>query len=484
MKATRLLVPIDGEPRAIPARGLTLETAERWRYHVGVGPAGDIVQIANYFDDNELVGQKIRSPNKEFSVRGSITGHLYGRWLWRDGGRRVIITEGEIDALSVSQVLGHKWPVVSIPNGVSAAKKDIAANLDWLNQFEEVVLCFDNDDPGNLAVVDCVRLFPPGKVKVVRLPLKDPSEMLQAGREGELVQALWNAAIYRPDGIVTLSDVRERVLKPPTRDLRWCFPTLDEATYGRRFGEAVALGAGTGVGKTTLMTQQIAADLKDGHSVAVFAFEQHPAETCKRVAGQMAGKVFHVPNGSWQQEDLEHAVTTLERDHELYLYDHFGSCEWDTVRDRIRFLSHQHGVRIFYLDHLTALAETGDNERGSLEAIMAEIGSLVKELDIWLLFVSHLATPDGAPHEEGGRVKIRHFKGSRAIGFWSHFMMGLERDQQSDDAEDRGKTVLRVLKDRYTGQATGLTVPLSYDPATGLLYEGPQMFDEVTQGAF
>ena len=102
---------------------------------------------------------------------------------------------------------------------------------------------------------------------------------------------------------------------------------------------------------------------------------------------------------------------------------------------------------------------------------MAEMGSLVKELGVWVLFVSHLATPEGTPHEEGGRVKIRHFKGSRAIGFWSHFMIGLERDQQAEDEEDRSTTTYRMLKDRYTGRSTGETYRIGYEQQTGRLVE-------------
>jgi twinkle protein len=361
--------------------------------------------------------------------------------------------------------------VVSLPNGAQSARKALASELEWLLGFEEVVLCFDQDDAGRRAVEDCARLFPPGKLRVVNLPLKDPSDMLQAGRTEELVQALWGAKAYRPDGIVTVSEIASAVLEPPIGGLAWCFPRLTEATYGRRYGECVALGAGTGVGKTTLLTQQIASDILDGHKVGVFAFEQSPAETVKRVAGQMVGRIFHVPGEGWTQEELESAVRRLADLDLLYLYDHFGACEWEVVRERIRYLRHAHGVRIFYLDHLTALAAATDDERVALEKIMAEVGALVKELDCWLLFISHLATPEGRPHEEGGRVTIRHFKGSRSIGYWSHFMLALERDQQADTPEERKTTILRVLKDRFTGRATGLTIPLSYDFSTGLLRE-------------
>jgi twinkle protein len=458
--------PLLGEAVAIPARGLTKETCQKFGYITTKLGSGEVVQVANYPN-----GQKVRSRDKTFSVRGTLGTDLFGRSLWREKGRRVIVAEGEIDAMSISQVLDHKWPVVSIPNGVAGARKALAANLDWLSSFDEVVLCFDMDDPGKEGVTACSDLFRPGQLKVISLPLKDANEMLKAKRVEDLVRCIWDANTYRPDGIVQVSDVLSKVLKAPEQGLPWCIPALTAATFGRRYGEAVALGAGTGVGKSTLMTQQIMADLQAGHKVGVFAFEQLPSETIKRIAGQMTGHTFHIPDGSWKQEDLEAAVTQPCFDG-LYLYDHFGACDWDVVRERIRFLRHAHGVRLIYLDHLTALAASGgDDERIVLERIMSEVGSLVKELGIWLFFVSHLSTPEGAPHEEGGRVKIRHFKGSRAIGFWSHFMFGLERDQQGEDEDVRDKSVLRILKDRYTGRGTGLQIPLSYDTSKGVLVE-------------
>lgn len=470
----------------IPSRGLSEETCRRWAYG-SASVHGEVVQVAQYHDPltREVVGQKLRTKDKEFSIRGSVRGQLYGRHLWRDSGKRVVITEGEIDAMSVDQALGGRWPVVSLPNGASSARGALSANLEWLNGFDEVVLCFDMDDAGRTAIEECVGLFAPGKVKIATLPLKDANEMLKAKRVDELIRCLWDTKTYRPDGIVTAADVRDKAFLPPAQDMRWCWPSLNSWTFGRRYGEAVALGAGTGIGKTTFMTQQIAHDIAEGHRVAVFALEMAPEETVKRVAGQQARKAFHVPDGSWTQEELELAVNKLADSDALFLYDHFGSCEWEVIRERIRYLYHAHGVRVFYLDHLTALAAGSAAEvSAKLEVIAAEIGRLVKELNIWLLFVSHLNTPDGTPHEEGGRVMIRHFKGSRAIGFWSHFMIGLERDQQSDGPEVRGATVIRVLKDRYTGRSTGLTVTAIYDQETGLLIErepesrGAQMFPD------
>ena len=152
------------------------------------------------------------------------------------------------------------------------------------------------------------------------------------------------------------------------------------------------------------------------------------------------------------------------------MHDSWGQTDWKIVENKIRFMAQSEGIRIVYLDHLTAMAEAG-NEKDSLEQIMKEMAMLANSLEIIITFVSHLATPDGTPHEEGGRVAIRHFKGSRAIGFWSHFMFGMERNQQHEDEARRSLTTLRVLKDRHTGNSTGLTIQLGYDRTTGLLFE-------------
>jgi twinkle protein len=489
------MLPV-GEPRPLPARGLTLATCERWGYTIGRYPvcdnplSGQLVQIASFRDPHtwEITHQHIRGRNKEFAFHGDGKEvSLWGWHLWKDGGKRVIITEGQLDAMSVDQVLGYKWQVLSLPNGVKSAKRAIARDLSKLTKFDEIVFAFDMDAEGRACVAECAPLIPPGKLFDVTLPLKDANDMLQEGRIQELVQCLWNPKSYRPDGIVTLVDVRASIFNAPAKDLDWFLPSLDRLTYGRRYKEATALGAGTGIGKTTFMMQQVAADLRAGHPSAVFAFETSPASLIKRVAGINAGKKFHIP-GAWTHSELAAAVDEVERGPGLYLYDHHGVCEWKSVRERIRHLTHCNGVRIFWLDHLTALAAMADDEKKTLEQITAEMSSLVQELDIWLGFISHLATPEGTPHEEGGRVKIRHFKGSRAIGYWAHNIIGLERDSQAEDRDERSSTVCRILKCREHGDATGETVRIAMDNAKGRLVEAPtedagSSFDDVPEDA-
>ncbi|BEP42127.1 hypothetical protein GmRootV15_27160 [Variovorax sp. V15] len=458
---------ISGEVRALPKRDIREETCAKFGYAVGQFK-GATVQIAPYRSkDGDLIAQKLRNADKEFSTLGDFKEvALFGAHLWSKG-KKIVVTEGEIDCMTVAQVQNLKWPVVSVPNGAQGAKKAIARNLDYLNGFEEVIFMFDMDEPGIEAAKECAALLPVGKAKIASLPLKDPNELLLAGRGDEIVQAMWNAKDYRPDGLLSFDDVIDRIKAPVQHGLPWFLEELTELTYGRRYGEVYTFGAGTGVGKTDLFTQQIAYDMDVlGLQVGLIFLETPAAELGKRIAGKKMRRLFHIPDSGWTQEELDAGSEWLRNKGSLY--DSFGQTEWEVVKGHIRYMATALGIRGFYVDHLTAMADTAD-EKGSLEQIMKELAGLAQELGIMVHLVSHLTTPEGKPHEEGGRVMIRHFKGSRAIGFWSHFMFGLERDQQNEDPEVRKLTTFRCLKDRFTGRSTGATLTLTYDRDTGLL---------------
>lgn len=461
------------EFQALTKRGITEETCRKFGYRVGKDHRGAVVQIAEYRDaEGSIVAQKVRDAAKEFACLGRPKDMLlFGQHLWRGHGRRIVVTEGEIDALSVGQAFGLTWDVVSLPNGAQSAKKALSRSLEFLQGYDEVCLWFDNDEPGRAAVAECAPLFTPGKCKIVYTHLKDANDVLLKDGAKAVSQAVFNARVYRPDGIVTLDEIEERVMADPEMGRPWPFAGLSEATFGRRLGDVIGLGAGTGVGKTDFFTTCIAYDVMElGITSGVIYLEQGVAETGKRIAGKIAGKRFHVPDGSWTREELREAWGRLKATGKLHLYDAFGALDWATIREKIRYMVVSLGCEHVYLDHMTALAAAEDDERKALEKIMAEAASLAQELGFVLHYVSHLATPEGKPHEEGGRVMIRHYKGSRALGFWSHFMLALERDQS--DQSDAGRvTILRVLKDRFTGQATGKTFGLAYDGATGLLTE-------------
>jgi len=464
---------LDYEILPLTKRKITEETCKHFQYGIGT-MRGQRVQVANYIVNGRPVAQKIRDKNKNFRFIGDTKEiPLFGQHIYASKGKnKLVITEGEIDALSVAQAQGLQWPVVSLPNGAGGAVRDITRNIEYVESFDEVVLMFDQDEPGQKAAQDVAEKLLPGKAKIATFNAKDPNELLVEGREREIIRAFWEARQYRPDGICSVDEVIDQALEQVNQGLSWPWPTLTKLTYGRRKGELYFLGAGTGVGKTDVLMETITHTVNvNKEKVGLFMLEQPPGDTLRRIAGKIAGKRFHIPDDGWTQDELKESLESLRDSDMLYLYNHFGSTDWEIIRGKIRYMARYLGIKHVFLDHLTALASHADDERKALEAITSELSSLAQSLDITLYVVSHLSTPEGKPHEEGGRVFIRHFKGSRAIGFWGHLILGLERDQQAEDETERHTTVLRVLKDRLSGQATGHTIRLFYDATTGSIHE-------------
>lgn len=476
-KASSPPYPVEGTYQAL--RSVSQKTMEFMKYTVGTYPKknedGSTTMVRSHMvavpfaDGKGHAATKVRLPGKDFRFTGDTVGAGFiFQDRWPAGGKKLVITEGEFDALSVAEAWGCKWPVVSLPNGTKSVQKVFAAAYKFVNSFDEIVLWFDDDEAGRAAAEEAAMLCDIGKVRIAKTPqgMKDANELLQAGQVKAIVDAVWHAEAYTPARFVTFGSLKESVLAPAVMGKPWIFPEMNEWTYGRRPGETYFFGAGTGVGKTDFFTQQAAADVRDGEKVAMFSFEQQPTETAKRLAGKLAGKRFHVPDAGWTSGELLAAFDELDK-HECLLYDHWGSAEWEAVSSDITALAHM-GFKHFYIDHLTAFAACAEDERKMLESVCAKMAGLAQHLGVNFYVISHLSTPDGTPHEEGGRVFIKHFKGSRAIGFWAHFMFGFERDTQAEDMDLRKRAKMRCLKDRFTGQATGKYLTMVYDAETGL----------------
>lgn len=457
---------LQGQPADLPKRRLTEATCRKWSY-VLAPHDGQTVQVANYLRDGEVVAQKVRWPNKTFKIFGDGKNlPLYGQWLWRNGGSRIVVTEGELDALSVSQANNLKWPVVSVPNGAAGAAKAVAREIEFLESYDNVIFAFDMDAPGQAAAKECAALLSPGKAYIAHLPTKDASEALQQGRTAEMLAALWEAKPYRPDGVVGVKSIRDLASEDIAEGLPWPWEGM-RPTYGRRRGELYGFGGGTGCGKSTIFRQVALHVIQhDNLPVGMIMLEEPPHHTLRSLAGLVLGKRLHVPGVKVDRQELQATMDWLED--RVWFYDHFGSQGWDVIRDKIRYMVKSLGVRDIFLDHLTALAAHIDgDERKAIDKLMAELSSLTQELGCTIYYISHLTTPEGTPHEEGGRVLEKQFRGSRSIAYWSHFLFGIERDKQ----EQGGLMTFRILKDRYTGDSAGVTFHLKYDRDTGLLVQ-------------
>lgn len=484
--------------KAIPSRKLTQATTRHFNYRVRVNGRGEQEHVAVYTDpQGRPVGAKVRNcgqdgAGKGFAWIGETTRtELFGQHLWGASGKMLIVTEGEIDAMTVAQCWGNKFPVVSVPNGAATARKDLARHLEWVNTFEKVVLMFDMDQQGRTAAEECASLLPPGKAFIASLPEKDPNAVLLAHGQQPITDAAHNAKPYRPDGLVDARDLTERCLNPVIAGIPWPYPFMTKWTYGRRPGEVYVFGGGTGIGKTDVLAEIVACTV-DGKDVegktftpegfAVFGYESGPAGTKKAIAGKLWSRRFHIPQedakaegAEWTDAELTEAMAYMdtdcwERGGRLFINDSFGAADWEAVKARARFLRHSEDIRHFAVDPLSALVIGVEDERKELDRIVMESAMLSQELDSNFYLFSHLTRPGfGPPHEEGGRVQLNHFRGSGGIVMFAFFCFGLERDQQAEDLNVRCETTYRVLKDRYTGNSTGKTQKLHYNVMNGRL---------------
>lgn len=462
---------IAGEPVPLSKRAITQVTCEKWDYHKGTF-SDRPVQIANYRDAGGLpCAQKIRFADKTFKFIGDPkSAVLYGQHLWAPGGKMVVVTEGEIDALSMSQVQDNKWPVVSLKNGASGAKKDLQGSLEWLESFETVILMFDMDEPGQKAAQEAAALFSPGKVRIAKLPLKDANEMLVAGRVKELIQAMWNAQPWRPDGIVSMHDLRRQVVEEEVvHAIPYPWYGLTAMTHGQRLGELVTWTAGSGIGKSAIVSE-IAYDLiTRDEPVGMLMLEHNVRRAALNLLSVHMNIPLRITRSDLTPEEIAEGFDGMLKDRQVYLYDHFGSTEIDNLLAKVRYMARGLGVRWVILDHLSIVVSglEGDDERRLIDRAMTQLRTLVEDTGIGLHLVSHLKRPDGKGHEEGAQTSLSQLRGSAAIGQLSDMVIGLERDQQGDDPN---LTTVRVLKNRFSGD-TGVACGLRYDPITGRLSE-------------
>ena len=460
---------LQGDYQTIAARKLTEETCRKFGY-LTTTYKGEPVQAATYRDLNgRPIAQKIRYRDKRFQVIGdSKKLPLFGSHLWKTG-KKLVITEGEIDCMTVSQVQGHKWATVSLPQGSAGARRAIKDNWEYLDNFLEIVLMFDMDEPGQKAAVEVAELLPVGKARIATLPCKDANECLIQGKTGEIIDAVFKATEYRPDGIVAATDLREAVcVDDAASSIMYPYPGLNQITKGIRTSELVTVAAGSGVGKSTFI-REIATHLhQSGESIGMIMLEESNKRTLLGLVGIHLSKNILVDRTGVTEDDIKEGFDHLFKKRPIYLYDHFGSTDVDIICKRIEFMAKALDVKYVFLDHVSILVSglATNDERKLIDMAMTKLRTLVQELDICLFLVSHLRRPEGDKgHEDGKKVSIGHLRGSHSLAQLSDITLGLEK--LADDPESDQRRIV-VLKNRFTGEV-GTAGTLTYDRQTGRL---------------
>ena len=460
------MVNYDGDFVALRNRKITEETCKKFNVRVQ-GPA---LRFPYYSSSGRVVAYKERSPDKKFTWVGKNEEHqLFGQQNFGTGGstKTIVVTEGELDALSVWQARPN-WPVVSVPNGAKAARKALQYQLNYLLAFDEIVLMFDNDTAGIEATEECISLFPSDRVFMANLgQYKDASEAIQAGDGEAIRQAMWNKRSYVPKSLIDGRDIFDLVASPlHGRDADYPYPELNDVTGGLRQGELVTVTAGSGTGKSTLCGEIAANLIRQKQPVGYIALEESVKRTGLRLMTVAANKPLHL-NNEIPKEEFKKAFDSTLGSGLVYLRDGFGSICPDSLLNDIRYLVKTNEVKWIILDHLSILLSGNESqdERKMIDVVMTKLRSFCEETGIGMILISHLRRNQGDKgHEDGASISLGQLRGSHSIAQLSDLVIALERDISNGE----NRALLKVLKNRFTGK-TGPAGSLSYSEDTGRL---------------
>ena len=448
----------------LPWRGVTRKTMEFYDVRTKVDGDGKPVSIGYRYPNNDI---KVRDLSEKLfrwengtttSGNRDRTVQLFGQDKFPPGGYKYItITEGELDALSLHQVVGG--PVVSVRSSTSAGA-DCASARSWLNSYERIYLAFDNDANGRAATAAVARLFDYNKVYQVKfVSRKDANEYLEAGEEGALKALWWGAKKYLPEHIVSSLEEFNKILRvPPKVGLSYPFKKLTDMTYGIRTGESVLLTAQEKVGKTEFMhflLHNLLKETTDDIGIAGIFLEEPKQRTLQALAGIELGKPVHLPDCDTTDDEIISALgKVVGKDDRLYLYSHFGSNDPEVILDTIRFLATACACKYVILDHIGMVVSGlgGDNERVALDYLSTRLEMMVKELDFALLYVSHV--------NDFGQTR-----GSRYLGKICDLRIDLTRDTGNPDPLVRSTVNIKIPYGRFCSNS-GPVGSYLYDPWT------------------
>ena len=461
-----------GSMSEIEDRGLSLETAQKYGVTVERDSDGKIVK--HFFPHHNAETAKLqalksrfigKNDKKAFSWSGDRDGcGLFGQKACKPGGKYLTITEGEFDAMAADQIFGNRFDFVSLNDGSGGAVRDVQNNLEFIESYDTVVLCFDNDDAGRKCVDSVKELISPGKLKIVSLPKKDANEMLLSRQSKAFQKAWWDAKPYQPDGLVNVLDTWDAVLEfRNTPSLPYPWPGLDDMLLGLRTAEIVTIGAPTGIGKTTFMRElqdSLIHLIPEDERVGCMMLEESVAKTTLGWMSFKANRPLHREMRTLSEEQLRKYWEQASHGGKYVLLDHLG---WrnnlDTLKSRMRYMRRALNCRWIVLDHLhIALSSVAgaSGDWSGIDELMTEFRSVVHELDIGLLLVSHTSGEDT-------------FRGSKGIGQLSDVAIFLERDKHAE-GEAANITKVKVDKNRWAGDV-GTACYLRYDKSTGRLKE-------------
>lgn len=399
-KRPKCSTPKSAVRQYLTSRGLSDETLAAYR----IGERGDEI-VFPFLRDGDLVMAKTRKAADGVAPRpteANCEPCLFGWQAIPPHAREIIITEGEIDALSVFEM---GFPCLSLPYGGGGGNKQqwIEHEYDRLAVYDQIYLCLDNDATGQQAIDEIVKRLGRERIRVVRIsaPYKDANDLLTKAKftKADFAQLLLRADRLDPTELRRAADYADQVLGEsslvdlPGIDLPW---PKTHGLFRMRYGETVVLAGYNGQGKTELAGHLTLAAMAQGERCCVASYEFLPHRWLRRLLRQAAA----VENPS--DEALRQRIDwTQDR---LWLVDAKGHERATKTIDVFRYAAKRYGVKFFVIDNLSKCGIADDDYQGQKDFV-DRLSEMAREMDVIVLLVMHMAKGDES--RPGGKMQAR-----------------------------------------------------------------------------
>ncbi len=377
------------------------------------------------------------------------------------GNETVYIVEGEEDCMVLAEA-GMK-NVVSIPNGAQSCVGDY---LNAVEPFEDIVICFDNDEAGQNGARKLAEALGENRCRIAELPrdlpvgssgemAKDITDFARAGKLSVAIDHLDAAEGDAPESVKHIrdfvDDFRESFLSGDRdRGATTGFPSLDNLIGGRRPGEITVISGNTGSGKSTFCLNTALNIAATGEAVLLGSFEQTIPAIMRKMAQMISGRWWSMREddigNTMSIDDLDKVVRVFS-EMPLYVINVFGQMNTEEFTECVKFARRRLKVRTVILDHIHFMLkhERADSERIEIDNTMLTLKQLTIERDLSCYVVAH----PRKKQDENPVIGIEDFRGSSFISQVADNVLVVWRDRDIANLDpSMGRAEIHSLKCR------------------------------------
>lgn len=467
-------------------RGISKETIDK--ADVTQDSHGNIV--FNYYDENDVLCMcKYRPSRKIDKSKGEIKA-----WCQKDADTMpllfhmnkinpslpLVLTEGELDSLAVIE---SGWSnAVSVPFGAGNTSW-IEHNFEWLEQFDSIIVCSDNDEAGVKMRKEVIPRLGSWRTRYVDIPqtcvdkrtgktvhVKDMNEVLYYAGKDAVMDLIEHAEDPGVPSIVNISDIQDVDLDEMD-GIATGIRELDAEIIKLFYGTLTVVSGLPGAGKTSFLSQIACQSLEQNKPVWLFSREMPSWMEKSWLNYIMAGgnniRCFEDKNGAKYYKVLPDAKEKIGKyyDKTWFLYrDDFSNTLDDlliSMEDSVR----KYGVKLLILDNLMTI-NIGSNENNDIQKQTDCINRLIKFAMKYSVAVVLVAHPRKL--QSGADIGIHDISGSANLTNLAHRTIGLRRIDK-DKEKSNYDVVLTLIKDRMRGRA-GKKINLYYDVPSRRFY--------------